>query len=223
LTFGDPPGVLSLVCVSDLHGFLPDVPPCDVLVVAGDITPQGDRDPAGQARWLDAELRAWLDAAPARHVVAVAGNHDFVFQVAATTVPDLPWHLLQDSSCTLDGVRFWGSPWTPWFFDWAFNAPRGEEGEAFLAERYATCPAETDVVVLHGPPRGYGDRTRTGVDAGSSAALQLIDRVRPQLCVFGHIHEGHGAWRRGETQLANVTYVDVEYAPIGAPLARFEL
>ncbi|MEA2177574.1 MAG: hypothetical protein QOG77_871 [Solirubrobacteraceae bacterium] len=214
---------MRLVTIADLHGFLPDVPVCDVLVIAGDITPPSPHDLAHQARWLDTEFRAWLDAQPARHVVAVAGNHDFVFQHAAATVPSLRWHYLQDSSCTLEGVRFWGSPWTPWFLDWAFNAPQGDAGEAFLAERYATCGEGTDVVVLHGPPRGYGDRTRTGVDAGSLAALALVERVRPQLCVYGHIHEGRGAWRHGGTQLANVTYVDLQYEPIAAPLAEYEI
>jgi Icc-related predicted phosphoesterase len=214
---------MRLVTVSDLHGFLPDVPPCDVLVIAGDITPPSDRDLAFQARWLDTELRAWLDAQPARHVVAVAGNHDFVFQRAAETVPELRWHYLEESSCTIDGVRFWGSPWTPWFLEWAFNAPRGDGGEAFLAEHYASCPVDTDVVVLHGPPRGYGDRTSSGIDAGSLAALELVERVRPQLCVYGHIHEARGTWRHGDTQLANVTYVDLQYDPIDAPLARFEV
>ena len=26
----------------------------------------------------------------------------------------------------LDGVRFWGSPWTPEFYNWSFMLPRGD-------------------------------------------------------------------------------------------------
>ena len=214
---------MRLVATADLHGFLPDIPACDVLVLAGDITPVRDHDVAYQARWLDGEFRAWLQAQPAAHVLAVAGNHDFVFERAPDTVPGLPWTYLQDDACTIDGVRFWGSPWTPWFLDWAFNAPREDAGEAFLTERYASCPPDTDVIILHGPPRGYGDHTARGVDAGSTAALELVDRVRPELCVFGHIHEGRGTWRRGASELSNVTYVDLDYTPIDAPLPCYDV
>ena len=214
---------MRVVTTADIHGLLPDVPPCDVLVLAGDITPVSDHDVAFQARWLDTTFRTWLDAVPAEHVVAIAGNHDFVFERAPETVRPLRWTYLEDAACTIDGVRFWGSPWTPWFMDWAFNAPRHDEAEKFLAERYSTCPDDADVIVLHGPPRGFGDHTSRGVDAGSTAALDLVDRGAAQLCVFGHIHEGRGEWQRGSTTLANVTYVDLAYDPIDAPLPVYEV
>ena len=34
-------------------------------------------------------------------------------------------HYLEDAELTIDGVRFYGSPWQPAFADWAFNLPRG--------------------------------------------------------------------------------------------------
>ena len=116
----------------------------------------------------------------------------------------------------------WGSPWTPWFHDWAFNAPR-EDGEAFLAERYASAPADTDVLLLHGPPAGFGDLTLRGRSVGSTAALELVDRLTPALCVYGHIHEGRGSWQRGATQLANVAAVDADYRLRAQPVVVFEL
>jgi Icc-related predicted phosphoesterase len=214
---------MRVVATADIHGLLPEVPACDVLVLAGDLCPLDDHDVGHQARWLDTAFRAWLDAVPAERVVAIAGNHDFVFERAAAEVPQLRWTYLQDGVCTIDGVRFWGSPWTPWFLDWAFNAPRDDKAEDFLTAHYASCPDDADVVILHGPPIGYGDRTSRGTDAGSTAALELIDRVASQLCVFGHIHEGRGEWQRGATTLANVTYVDVAYQPIDAPLPVYEV
>lgn len=203
---------MRIATTADLHGYLPEVPECDVLVIAGDVTPTTDHDVEFQARWLDTRFRAWLEAAPARHVVGIAGNHDFVFDRSPELVPgDLPWTYLQDGAATIEGVRFWGSPWTPWFFDWAFNAPKGGGGEPFLAERYASVPAGTDVLVIHGPPAGYGDLTSRGQSVGSRAQLELIRRIAPALCVYGHIHEGRGTWQLETTQLVNASAVDLQY------------
>jgi Icc-related predicted phosphoesterase len=45
----------------------------------------------------------------------------------------------------------------------------------------------------------------------------------PALGVYGHIHEGRGAWRRGATQLANVAAVDELYRLRPRPVAVFDL
>lgn len=213
---------MRIAATADLHGFLPDVPACDVLVLGGDITPVSDHDVAHQARWLDTTFRAWLEAVPAQHVVAIAGNHDFVFERAPQTVPDLPWTYLEDEHVVIDGVTFWGSPWTPWFFDWAFNAPKDDVEEVFLRERCATAPDACDVLVVHGPPAGYGDRTARGMTVGSQAFLDLVDAQAPALALFGHIHESRGRWTRGTTTLANVAAVDLQYQLVPEPVLLFE-
>ncbi|MDX6707711.1 MAG: hypothetical protein QOI48_3557 [Solirubrobacteraceae bacterium] len=214
---------MRLVALADLHGHLPQTPACDVLVLAGDLTPVRNHAPAFQARWLDTRFRDWLEAQPAQAIVAIAGNHDFVFEQQPQLVPALPWTYLQDSSCEIAGVTFWGSPWTPWFHDWAFNAPRADTSEQFLTERYATAPEQTDVMILHGPPQGYGDRTAAGARVGSNAALELVRRIEPALAVYGHIHEDRGAWTLGATQLANVAVVDAQYRPRHEPVMVFDL
>ncbi len=214
---------MRIAATADLHGFLPAVPECDVLVIAGDITPATNHDVTFQAEWLDGPFRAWLNAAPARHIVGIAGNHDFVFERAPELVPaDLPWTYLQDSGTEIEGLQFWGSPWTPWFHDWAFNAPKGDAADAFLDERYA--PVKTaDVLLIHGPPAGYGDRTATGHLAGSNAFLRLIDRTTPKLAVYGHIHEGRGSWTRGTTQLVNASAVRLDYTLVDEPVVVFDI
>lgn len=204
---------MRIAALADLHGHLPDTPACDVLVIAGDVTPTTDHDSAFQARWLRDTFAPWLERQPAGAAVGIAGNHDFVFERAPELVPDLPWTYLEDSGATIGGVSFWGSPWTPWFFGWAFNAPEGDLDETFLHERYAPVPADTDVLVIHGPPSEFGDLTTRGQHVGSVAELELIDRIGPRLAIFGHIHEGRGAWEIGATRMANVSYVDVRYEP----------
>ena len=55
---------------------------------------------------------------------------------------------LEDAGLELFGLRIWGTPWQPWFYDWAFNAPR-RDGEEFLASKFDAIPSNTDVVVAH--------------------------------------------------------------------------
>jgi Icc-related predicted phosphoesterase len=213
---------MKIVAVSDLHGMLPEVPPCDLLLLAGDLTPVRNHGLEYQADWLGGEFRRWLARQPARKVVGVAGNHDFLFQQAPRRVPaDLPWTYLQDALTEWEGLRIYGTPWQPWFFDWAFNLSEEE-----LRSKWEMIPAGVDVLVLHGPPYGYGDGVpeRGGAvrRCGSPSLLRRIEEVRPKLAVFGHIHEGRGEWRLGPTVLANVSLVDGAYRPVHAPW-EFEL
>jgi Icc-related predicted phosphoesterase len=208
---------IKVVAVSDLHGNLPAIPPCDLLLLAGDITPVESHRLPFQAQWLDTTFRAWLRQVPARKVVAVAGNHDLIFERAAHEVPrDLPWTYLQDSGITWEGLRIWGTPWQPWFYDWAFNLY-----EPDLLAKWALIPPGTDVLLLHGPPHGYGDGVpqRDGHvrHTGSPGLLARIEAIQPRLCVYGHIHEGRGEWRLGRTVLANVTLVDDGYSAVYSP------
>jgi len=57
---------------------------------------------------------------------------------------------LEDSSTTVHGYKIYGSPWTPYFFGWAFNAQRGKE----CAEIWSKIPTDTEILITHGPPHG---------------------------------------------------------------------
>jgi Icc-related predicted phosphoesterase len=183
------------------------VPECDLLLIAGDLTfAFGGSD--DKRAWLTGDFAAWLEEVPAREVVVIAGNHDR--DIEAHGFPaGLRCHYLEDEAIELLGLRIWGTPWQPWFHDWAFNAPRAD-GESFLAERFAAVPDGTDVLVCHGPPLGYGDRTAGG-RVGSSALTDTIDRMHPRLLVCGHIHEDPGRWMRDDTEIVNATIVDRHY------------
>jgi Icc-related predicted phosphoesterase len=203
---------MRLACVADLHGFLPVVPPCDVLVVAGDICPMGDHRPEAQRRWLRSDFSDWLERVPTDVVVGVAGNHDFIGESDPSVLRDLSWHYLQDEGIELGGVSFYGSPWTSAYQDWAFM-----QTEAELAERWQRIPASIDVLCVHSPPLGYGDAIGE-LEIGSPSLLAAIDERAPRLCVFGHVHDGYGRWQRGRTTLVNAAYCDAGYQPANEPI-----
>lgn len=108
----------------------------------------------------------------------------------------------------------WTDP-TPW------NTPREESDEA-LGKRIDALIAQlhdipSSVFNLHAPPYGsgldeapeltkdlrpaYGGRSLMPV--GSKAVMQVIDKYRPLLGLFGHIHEGKGTRKYGRTLCIN--------------------
>src|SRR4030095_2330029 len=80
---------MRIAALSDQHGFLPEVPPCDLLIVAGDICPDlfgpfiAMHAPDLQKAWSDVRVRPWLAAAPAAHKLLTWGNHDWCGQACS--------------------------------------------------------------------------------------------------------------------------------------------
>lgn len=207
---------MRLILISDTHGLhhqLAPLPDGDVLVHAGDIT---NRGAPGEV----AEFFGWFGGRPHRHKVMIAGNHDFLFEreparAEAMVPPGVTY--LRDAGVTIDGVRFWGSPWQPWFHDWAFNLERGEE----LAAKWALIPADTEVLVTHGPPHRMLDETmnRPPQVVGCEAlAARLTELPGVRLHVFGHIHEGYGRVQRDGREYVNASICDVRYRPVNPPV-----
>jgi Icc-related predicted phosphoesterase len=206
----------TIVAISDQHGVLPEIPACDLLLIAGDICPVTNHDVDFQEGWLRAEFRIWLERVPARKIVFIAGNHDFIFEQHQDFLPaDYPGTYLQDSGIEWEGLHIWGTPWQPWFFDWAFNLREPE-----LEKKWELIPDGTDILIVHGPPRDYGDGVpeRVGIrHTGSPSLLERIRQIQPKLVVFGHIHEGRGEWRIGDTVLTNATILDERYRHVYEP------
>lgn len=212
---------LHLVCISDTHGLHAQVsvPPGDVLIHAGDCLRRGSRDDLR-------EFLRWFARHPHRHKILVAGNHDWVFEkhpeLAQQLCSVMGVHYLQDSGVTLDGVEFWGSPWTPRFFDWAFMLERG--GNA-LRHRWSLIPESTDVLITHGPPQGILDDAPVGGHVGCELLRDRVSEVKPDLHVFGHIHEGFGARQllprhRHPTTHLNASTCNPNYQPVNKPVSQ---
>jgi Icc-related predicted phosphoesterase len=207
----------TIVCIADLHEHLVDVPACDLLLIAGDVSFARKDDLRAKHAYLTGPFRDWLGQVSADEIVFVAGNHDQ--SIEAWGMPEgLRCHYLQDEGIELFGLRLWGTPWQPWFLDWGFNAPR-RDGEAFLAAKFDLIPADTDIIVAHGPPHGCGDRTTRPngyAHVGSTAMTRTLRRVQPRLLLCGHIHPGYGSYRLGGTEIINASLVDDDYRPVNA-------
>jgi predicted phosphohydrolase len=201
---------MRVVCLSDTHGRHGEivVPDGDLLVVAGDVSGRGRRH---EIEAFD----AWLGKLPHPHKVLISGNHDFGFErdrEARSWVRNAIY--LQDELVEVAGLRVYGSPWQPWFYDWAFNLHRGPA----IREKWDLIPPDVDVLLTHGPPRGILDVTDAGEPVGCDDLLDAVRRVRPRLHVFGHIHEGYGRVDRDGTIFVNASNCDVGYRAVNPPI-----
>jgi hypothetical protein len=220
---------MMILATSDLHGFLPEIPECDLLLIAGDICP--DFPPTGhsvnngeqrQRHWLDTTFRKWISKVPAKHIVAIAGNHDWVFEHPYLIPRDLPWTYLRDDCTHVGDLCIYGSPWVPNLPGWAFFG--GTDGVD--PEKYKDLPPDVDIMMIHGPPRGYGDRLAPSGKYGNHFEVSvgcttmndmLYNGYSTKAYVCGHIHEGMGHYRHNRIPggIYNVAYVDEWYEPRG--------
>ncbi len=226
---------MRIVALSDQHGHLPDVPPCDLLIVAGDVCPDrigpfvAHRAPEHQKAWFDTQARSWLARTPARHRILTWGNHDFCGQAcrfdsdAPGTAPSTALQIVVDAQTSVTNgaggrpISIWATPWSNPYMRWAFMKPREE-----LAAIYDAIPDGVDILVSHQPPYGLGDRyddpaTGRVEHLGSHELLAAIDRVRPRLVVCGHFHGGFGRFVRGDTLVFNVSVVNDRYELVRTP------
>lgn len=90
----------------------------------------------------------------------------------------------------------YATPYTPKFGEFAFFYGKDEDR---FNEGANKMPEEVDIAISHGPPAfpdfdGYKlDVSKSGEHCGCEKLAKALERVRPRLACFGHIHEGRGA------------------------------
>ena len=202
---------MKITLISDTHNkhnqVTATLPGGDLLLHAGDATGMGYKHELQQ-------FMKWYNNLDYTHKVFIAGNHDWGFQ----TEPEMTKELLefydkitylQDNTTEIDGVKIYGSPWQPEFYDWAFNLPRmGWE----LEQKWSDIPLDTDILITHGPAWGYLDTVKgTSVPLGCELLTERIKVVKPKIHVCGHIHTGYGYKFDGNTHFFNAAVLNEQY------------
>jgi Icc-related predicted phosphoesterase len=189
-----------------------------LLLIAGDLSFSHKGSVFDEAKFIHGEFMPWCEEIAARgtKIVAIAGNHDFLFQKAPDLIPHRTdvWTYLQDEELIWNGLKIYGSPWQPPFHDWAFNLPEEE-----LAKKWAKIPDDVDILLTHGPPKGCGDYMKRDGHVGS---WTLRDRIlqldRSILHVCGHIHVGYGTYSLGKALVLNASIVNEGYTYTNPPI-----
>lgn len=213
---------MRIVAISDQHGFLPDIPECDLLLVGGDLCPDfpyrwysslgSDEQKGQQHKWFLEQWMPWRQRQPAKQCFITWGNHDWVGETDTYVEdPDETTRILIDEFVEYEGLKIYMSPWSRKFHRWAFMCE-----ESRLSELYKAIPEGLDILVSHTPPYGHCDQVSNGAEHLGSTALwaACIDK-KPKVVICGHIHGGYGMSQFGMlphlTKVYNVALLDEAY------------
>lgn len=211
--------IVRIVCISDTHSkhnqikdTLGEIPDGDILVHAGDISNIGEIQDVNK-------FLVWFDSLPHKNKVFIAGNHDFLFEnernVAAAMLEDYEnINYLENQSKVVQGLKFWGSPVTPPFCNWAFN--KEQDYRALLWE---TIDDDTDILITHGPPRDILDFSPYGNEHAGCPYLKIrVKKVKPLISIHGHIHSGYGVYEEDGTLFVNASTLNERYKVTNKPI-----
>ena len=230
-------------CISDLHGAKPKLEGGDLLIVAGDLTAKDDFQ-----GWLD--FVAWIQLSKYKKKIVIGGNHDNWFiknppkentfgddcsylcdsGTEFVYYPPLRKDMPDGTELERKTFKIWGSPWSLTFDGMnphckAFTVDTEKE----LAEKWALIPDDIDILITHSPPFSILDEamhTHNYQSVGSRSLTSSVERIRPKLHVFGHIHEGYGILRYNYDDIemgwhpifVNASIMDVNYRPSNKPI-----
>lgn len=161
----------------------------DVILIAGDITHFSGAEEA--ERVLSPLLTLEIP------LLAVMGNCDGRDVLDFLEERGVSVH---DKRVEIKGVGvvgFGGSNITPFSTIWEFS---DDVIYSSLIRNYR----QGDIVLTHAPPYGTKlDKTHSGIHAGSMGLRKFIEEKQPKLCICGHIHEGRGVEKIGNTIVVN--------------------
>ncbi len=209
-----------------MHSLLHLNPDIRMIIHAGDAADA--KDPLFNRQELRRFLR-WFESFDVEYKVFVPGNHDTSLEYFPSLLSEFPdVNFLVHQELLVEGIRFFGSPFTPFFDNWAYGIDRNS-----LESYWCQIPEGTDVLITHGPAYGIGDATNIGATFGQTkyaGDLHLLDRIRkiePTHHIFGHFHDDTGHFRiknygtytiaELKTQFHNVSVLDTGRNPLNLP------
>ena len=100
---------------------------------------------------------------------------------------------MENSAIEIEGIKFYGSPVSPWFYNWAFNVHRGAE----IKKYWEQIPSDTNFLITHGPAHNILDTVNNFYNNSQNVGCadlknQLFKLKDLKIFQFGHIHEARG-------------------------------
>jgi Icc-related predicted phosphoesterase len=223
---------MKITFISDSHTYLYDelyrelvLPEGDVLCFSGDIMSSGHNE--GEL----IHFLKWFSKQPFKIKIFIAGNHDRFIEnqplIAKEIISNYQNYgviYLKDSSFEYEGIKFYGTPYQPFFCNWAFNVADFEK----LVNIYQQIPDDIDVLLTHCPPYGILDQSHHpnysnpdgenhlgSMELKEVLAEKSLKKCQPRVVAFGHIHgDGGKMMKIGDTLYINASLCDEYYEPV---------
>lgn len=194
---------MKILHLSDTHGYHGwlDIPKgIDMIIHSGDEA--NSRDPYSNEQ-ESLNFLEWYSHIKVKYKIFIAGNHSSAIEQRFITKKQIEKKgiiYLENESVEIEGIKIWGSPYTPMFNNWSFMRARDK-----LNKIWQSIPEDTDIVVVHGPPKGVLDLSYNQANVlefcGCSALKKRIMNIQPKLCLFGHIHNNKDIFNAGTMQI----------------------
>lgn len=196
---------MKIFAISDTHGRHEQVQipeGTDMIIHAGDFS--NVKSPALNHNEVNLFL-IWLEQQPVKYKVIIAGNHDTSIESRFINKEDFKNRniiYLEHELVEIEGIKIFGSPYTPEFCNWAFNRARNKLGRI-----WDSIPDDIDILITHGPPKGILDlasRDRhVSEHVGCSALLKRVLKIQPKIHIMGHLHNNEENINAGTFKLLN--------------------
>lgn len=212
--------------ISDLHGNLIDIYPCEVLFICGDISPlRLQFNMEEMEYWITNEFLPWCEKLSCERIFLIAGNHDaflerkkekFKSLLLGSKVVYLENELSEYITDNGDCYKIFGTPYCHIFGNWPFM--RTDE---VLKNKFFDIPEDCDIVFSHDCPFGTGDvcLELNEKHRGSIPLRDAIIRSKPRYLFTGHLHSAnHNCEILEDTEVYNTSIVDERYEVSYEPL-----
>ena len=200
----------KITYISDTHGSHNELnlKGGDILVHCGDFTSQGEYT-------IKQDFNTWLGKQDYSYKIVIAGNHELTMEKFPILTRKLITNAtyLEEESIVIEGLKFYGSPYTPAFFNWAFNVNSNE-----IYKHWEKIPQDTQILITHGPPYKILDKNGDGDHCGDKSIMYYINKIKPLHVAFGHIHSGHGTITKNGTKFINASILDNSYNLVYDPI-----
>ncbi len=178
---------LKFIAISDTHGCHRQLalPKGDVLLHAGDVCNQGDKNHIE-------DFLEWIKDLDFEHKILIRGNHDIDLKTRNSLLNlEMPKGVIQldHSGVDINGIPIWGIPFP---LNWKTRT-------------WESIPNNTQILMTHQPPYSILDNPPFSPSIGSKKLLKKVKTIQPKVHLFGHIHASYGKKEIDNTLFLNAS------------------
>lgn len=214
---------MRIAAISDTHGrhhaLDMEEHKATILIHSGDWTKGKDEGLAETQNFL-----SWLSEQSYDHKIIIAGNHEKtiaanpqMFRELLLQYPDITY--LENSEVIIEGIKFYGSPYSNRFGAWAFM-----DDDIALARIWTEIPDDTNVLITHGPAYGVNDVVKYAYGRDPHVGSQSLTHRKKELestlkyHISGHIHEAYGVQENANCINICASILDENYNFVNKPI-----